>query len=287
MAMTEEKRKTLKDFYTELNSTFTKQELSEAFRRITEYVKKIKPDLESVIDTRLESDLSAHKKELDTLKADFNTAIKKVNDESLTSLSGLRKRVLDGIEQLFLRLKLQEKLESFLNECRGKFDILENDISIKMDYLEKISPESVAEEALSKMRGVYSEEFVLSPEELRESLETLEGDERLDVSAIKGIEQRLASIESSVRESASRASVSGRDIFVDIDISSQLDGVTKTFNIHAVYNIISVHMSSFPNALRKGVDFTYTPTSITFTSEINAATSLATGQTCVLTVVTA
>ena len=75
--------------------------------------------------------------------------------------------------------------------------------------------------------------------------------------------------------------------FDDIDLSPQLDGVTKTFNIHAVFNILTVDLSSFPNALRKGIDFTYTATTITFTDQIDAATQLAAGQTCILTVVNA
>lgn len=63
------------------------------------------------------------------------------------------------------------------------------------------------------------------------------------------------------------------------DIYSQLDGVTKTFTLPAVYRIISVHSSSFPYSFRETVDYTWTPTSITFTSEINAASTLAAGQT--------
>lgn len=83
------------------------------------------------------------------------------------------------------------------------------------------------------------------------------------------------------------AGIIGRDIIKDIDISAQLDGVTKTFNLPAVWNIISVNLSSFPyGSLRKSIDFTYTPTSITFTSQIDASTQLATGQSCILTVVT-
>lgn len=80
--------------------------------------------------------------------------------------------------------------------------------------------------------------------------------------------------------------VIGRDLIKDLDISSQLDGATKTFNIQAVWNIISVDLSSFPyGSLRKNVDYTWTPTSITFTDQIDAPTQLATGQSCILTVV--
>lgn len=121
-------------------------------------------------------------------------------------------------------------------------------------------------------------------EQIRDALELLEGEERLDKSAIKGLEEELKRL--SLVKGGISGGIVGRDIVKDIDISDDLDGVTKTFNIPTVWNIISVHLSSFPHALRKTTDFTYTPTSITFTSEIDAAKSLKTGDTCVLTVVT-
>lgn len=79
-----------------------------------------------------------------------------------------------------------------------------------------------------------------------------------------------------------------RDLFRDYDLSDQLDGATSTFNIPAVYNVVSVALSSYPyGSLRKGVDFTWTPTSITFLSTIDPASQLAAGQSCVLTIVSA
>lgn len=131
-----------------------------------------------------------------------------------------------------------------------------------------------------------------SADDIRNKLELLTGKDRLNVSAIDGLTELLAEFDTKiggVRSSQNRGgmAVTGRDIFNDIDLSAQLDGVTTTFQIHAVYNIISVHLSSFPHALRKNIDFTYTPTTITFTSQIDAATTLSAGQTCVLTVVNA
>lgn len=77
-----------------------------------------------------------------------------------------------------------------------------------------------------------------------------------------------------------------RDVVKDYDLSAELDGVTTTFNIPAVYNVVSVALSSYPyGSLRKGVDFSWTPTSITFLSPIDAATQLSAGQSCVLTIV--
>lgn len=78
-----------------------------------------------------------------------------------------------------------------------------------------------------------------------------------------------------------------RSNITDIDITSLFDGVTKTFDIGAVYNIINVSLSSYPyGTLRKNVDYTFTNTTITFTDTIAADTQLSEGQSCVITAVT-
>lgn len=80
---------------------------------------------------------------------------------------------------------------------------------------------------------------------------------------------------------------SGRSLIKEVDISSQLNGSTKTFNVGAFYRILTVDLSSFPHALRKTTDYTYDGNAgtITFTSQIDAPTSLASGQTCVITLI--
>lgn len=69
------------------------------------------------------------------------------------------------------------------------------------------------------------------------------------------------------------------------DLSASLDGSTKTFALPAFWRVLTVDLSSFPNALRPTVDYTVDGSlmKITFTSEIEAASSLATGQTCIIT----
>lgn len=105
---------------------------------------------------------------------------------------------------------------------------------------------------------------------------------------IKGLIDTIAELRSQIKNSSTPAGgVVGRSVFKDIDLSADLDGSTKTFNIPSVYNILNVNLSSFPyGSLRKNIDFTYTSNSITFTDEIDAATQLSAGQACVLTVVT-
>ena len=125
-------------------------------------------------------------------------------------------------------------------------------------------------------------------EQFRDGLELLAKGKRLNWKFIDGLEEELKAIRRQRGEGGRAAgSVGGKDFITDIDISADLDGSTKTFDIQAVYNIISVSLSSYPyGSLRKGIDFTYTNTSITFGDSINAATQLAAGQQCIITAVT-
>lgn len=152
----------------------------------------------------------------------------------------------------------------------------------KMAEMEEKMPDK--EEMVSEVKKLIPEPK--TPTQIRDDLKTLEGNERLPISAIDDLQEELDKLRKMKGKGFVGGGITGRDLFKDIDLSASLDGVTKTFNIQAVWNIISVHLSSHPYALRKNVDFTYTPTSITFTDQIDASTSLAAGQTAVLTVVT-
>lgn len=117
----------------------------------------------------------------------------------------------------------------------------------------------------------------------------LEEEYQIGVEHIKGLLKRLEKMDEKSRLNQNNpGGISGRDIIKDVDISTQLDGVTTTFNIGAVYNIISISLSSYPyGSLRKNVDYTWTGTSVTFTSTIDPATQLSLGQQCILTVISA
>lgn len=105
---------------------------------------------------------------------------------------------------------------------------------------------------------------------------------------INDLEKEVATLKKEmkrVNETPGGGGIVGRDIVRNYDLSDQLDGVTKTFNLPAIWSVISVATSSFPNVLRPIIDYTFTGQSITFTDEIDAGTTLAEGQTVVLTIV--
>jgi hypothetical protein len=113
----------------------------------------------------------------------------------------------------------------------------------------------------------------LSPDEIRNALELLEGEERLDASAIKNLEKY-------VKEYAPKSNgtnfVISRGAVKMFDLSDQLDGSTKTFALPA--------SSSFPHIMRPTIDYTSdgAAMTLTFTDEIDASTVLNSDQTITL-----
>lgn len=124
-------------------------------------------------------------------------------------------------------------------------------------------------------------------DDIRNKLELFIGqpeDEKPKIDVIGHLREELDELRKLITKKviAPSGGVMGRDLVRANDISAQLNGVTKTFNTPGMWRVISINLSSFPNTLRETVDYTWTPTSITFTSQIDAASTLAAGQTCVI-----
>lgn len=98
----------------------------------------------------------------------------------------------------------------------------------------------------------------------------------------------LAEIESMAQtadansRNAMRGNVGGGSFVYAQDISDQLNGVLKTFTLVPNAQVIMVFSSSMPGVFRPTIDYTTTGSEITFTSEINANSTLATGQTVII-----
>lgn len=223
---------------------------------------------------------------------DLNTETKGRFDEVLTEIQNKQEELTSQIQQLNEDSRTQSineaqtKLDSYKKEFE---DLLEEVKAIIPKDGENAKPEDVVPLVMQQIKLPEYEKFALEGkgeiivEEIN-SLPTDTDEFKIDVEHIKGLDKLIRKNQPVIMGGG----IVGRDIFKDVDLSSQLDGVTKTFNIAAVWNIISVSLSSYPyGALRKGVDFTFTTTTITFTDEIAADTQLASGQKCILTVVTA
>ncbi len=114
-------------------------------------------------------------------------------------------------------------------------------------------------------------------------LEALQGNDRLDHSALKNSPD-LPAVK--LYDEKRRVKRLGRGTGSDVklyELSSELDGVTKTFTIPNNKRVLSVNSTSFPfSAFKPTTDYVTTSTSITFTSEIDASSTLASGQTLLI-----
>lgn len=121
-----------------------------------------------------------------------------------------------------------------------------------------------------------------SPDTAEQILKKLKG--KLKISHVDKLREELDALKKKQSESQHTIIASARGAVKYWDLSSFLDGVTKTFALPAFYRVISVHSSSFPNILRPDVDYTTDGTlmKITFTNEITADTTLASGQTLLI-----
>lgn len=212
------------------------------------------------------------KKVLEASNARLNQKMKEIESyvsgevarQNRSTLATLRQRSLDAINILFDRMRLQDRIRSIEEDYSAKV----NELNAKI--LEIPDAESlVRETALLVPKDTAQEE--------RDRLESLQGDERLDASAIKGLEDFM-------KTGKTMWAGARRGAIKNYDLSDSLDGSTKTFTLPAFWNVFDVVAGSKPYALRPIIDYTVDASvpSITFTGEIDETTTLAAGQTVVV-----
>lgn len=160
----------------------------------------------------------------------------------------------------------EQKMKSFSDDLSAQFAELKASVPTKIP-----APQitQITKEVESK----------LLPDDLRNKLETLDGDNRLDESAIKGLDEKFKELRKLINSRFMGRNVSPGARMVQVaDLSSQCNGVTKTFTVPLHTFIISLQGTEFPQIYRPNVDFTTANTILTLGSGVSAP---ATGQTLV------
>ena len=104
---------------------------------------------------------------------------------------------------------------------------------------------------------------------IRDSLELLQGDDRLEMSAIKGLDDKLKEVETASKKG--RTSVGGLINTVRYyDLSDQLNGVLKEFYVPAHRVAVQLVGTQFPIIYRPGTDFTTANHTLTLTDAVEA-----------------
>lgn len=94
------------------------------------------------------------------------------------------------------------------------------------------------------------------PKEIASKLASLKGRDRLDKSAIRGLEETLRAFEGNIKEKSTRRIGGGGDIIYMQDLSSLTDGTTKSFTVPKFRKAIMVVCSDFPTVLFLNNGFT-------------------------------
>lgn len=287
--MPNDKLQKLQELIKLANDGLSKQDFLDNFKLVVDYIKKIEANLTANIDEKTKT----AEEQLAILKIDYEAEIQKVKNETIklteenkTTIPNIKKWAMQKISELFLKSNVSAALTDRLNEFDLKLEEVDkriaeiNDFTLPDASTLAVEASKLAQEALLPLIPVK--------EPLMAKNADLEAEEELEIKSIKGLKEIIDGLKRDIISSrtihALGTSGGGR-ICKAYDLSDQLNGVTKIFNLPAMWRIISVQLSSVPNVLRPTVDYVYDASAhtITFTSEINADTSLATGQTCVLT----
>lgn len=256
-----------------LSESMSQEEFIQAFEKVLEVVRDNKKANDRVLEG-LKQDFKQKTSQLENVsRQEFAVLAKDLMRNVDTVLKGNDRKTLDIIEGL------KREMQSF----KASEQKVINEVIKQIPEPEK--GEDADEEAIQKR---IEEDLPKLGERIRDGLELLKEDERLDVKAIRGLEDLLKKVESKI-SSVGNGGGGGsfREHFIEIDLSGELNGVLTEFNIPAVYKIISVDLSSYPyGTLRKDTDYSYTNTTITFKSTIDASTQLSAGQICKITAIT-
>jgi len=234
----------------------------ENVRQTISDIQSLKSEIETYIstkDTELSDKLTEMPSQLDTLKSMLEG---KMSEGEMSHKEHAMK-----IEETVARLT------SEISAIKSSIPTMP-DLSKYDDKLEEIKA----------LIPTVPERVVSTPEDIRDKLQSIEKEEeKLSISAIKDLRKELDELKQMKSKTVfvGGGSSGGGRISMVYDLSPYLDGVTKTFALPAFWRVTGVTAGSAPIALRPTVDYTTDAgaMTITFTSEIEASTTLATGQT--------
>lgn len=253
----------------------TSKEFTAAFGRVLtlfkEQFRKMKEDISAAKEqaiNEIDNKISKEKQELNRLQQEFSQVISQAKRESDSTFSGIKRNVFETVSRLFARSKIDKKFKQKMKEIDDRLLQIRDGID-----------------------GKDADEERIISEATRMALETLNAQK--DTRGLKKLKKQIRGILKQLKElkkerqkviytGGSSPKFGGHVQYYDL--SASLDGSTRTFALPAFARVLSVQSSSFPNAFRPSTDYTTDASAmtITFTSEIDAATTLAAGQTIII-----
>lgn len=219
--------------------------------------------------------------------------------EFLSAFEQVLKIVLDMKNQMGMSVsKLEQTYSALLERTKNDHSTTLNDLKSQVDsvfvgkQLDKMMKEH-SERMASIRDGVNGKNgnhgkdgkpgkngkdgTLLSAGQVRDKLETLKGDDRLDISAVKGLDEKLEE----VKKSAGTRVIAGpnANAVQFADLSSQCDGSNKTFVTPKYRHALMLISTQAPLLYKPTTDYTLGNGKIILTAAVDAP---ATSQTLIL-----
>ncbi len=211
-----------------INSGLTKQEFINAFQTILNYLKKLEQSLNQKVDNKIQLALN----NLEKLQEDYQKAINQIAEENQSSFSNMKKWAIEQVNSLFIKMKINDKIKELTN----KLDEL-NDYELPNASDIAVEASKLAQDGLLPLIPIVDkieEKLPQLGDKIRDSLELLQGNERLDISAIKELRKELDELK---RRPVGRIGGGGfsklaMDLhFIDNEAVGNGDGATTVFTL--------------------------------------------------------
>lgn len=209
-----------------------------------------------------------------------------VNENSL-QMQGFEKKLQEKMATLSidgLETEMRGKMKMMMKDCQVMIKTVDDKINSVEDGMDADEEKIIAEitKTIPKIEDIEKDLPKLGTS-IRDGLELLVDNERLDKSAVKGFDEVLLAIKrleeelKKIRDAKfSSSNFIGGGVSKTpeaFDLSSKTNGVLKTFSVPGLSKALFVMSSDFPTVLMLNNGFTYSATTNTITLQTDNAPS--------------
>lgn len=185
MSMSPEQINQLKKFLEISSDSLTKKDFESSFKILIDYVTRVGKDLATKIDSKTEN-AETQLQETNNL---YKQTIQKIEADNESTLSNVKKWALESVGKLFAKSKINEKLDEIDSALNRANKLTLPDASTLAQEAARMAQDELL--PLIPAKIALEEELPALGKPIRDALELLQDDERLDKSAIKGLQEEL------------------------------------------------------------------------------------------------
>ena len=183
--MTDQRLEKLKKLLEVANDGLDRKSFEAAFKSLIDFIKRTDKVLTDKIDGKL---LTAEEK-LDELNKIYKETISRIEDDNQATLSNVKKWVFGKVAELFIKSKVNDKV----NEIDAKLREIGSKEWPDTDLLAKQASDLAVSELLPKIptNEIFKDNLSKAGDLIATSLENLDDDKKLEISAIKDLQKEL------------------------------------------------------------------------------------------------